>query len=60
MLESAENRDFEVLAVRNTGFWEVVETPYIIHGQLGRLLLLSGVKSHFPKIDNFSVFWEHF
>ena len=26
------NRDFNVMAVRNTGFWEVHETPYIIHG----------------------------
>ena len=26
--ELAENRDFQVLAARNTGFWEAVETPY--------------------------------
>ena len=28
----AEIRDFQVLAVRNTDFWEAVETLYIIHG----------------------------
>ena len=60
VLKSAKNRNFRVSGARNTGFWAAVETPYIIHGQLGRLLLLSGVKSHFPKIDNFSVFWGHF
>ena len=60
MLKSAETHDFQVLEVRNTGFWEAAETPYIIHGWLGRLLMLSEVKSHFPKIDNFLVFWRHF
>ena len=30
--ELAKNRDFHVLAVRNTGFQKVDETPYIIHG----------------------------
>ena len=60
VLKSAETHDFQVLELRNTGFWEAVETPYIIHGWLGRLLMLSGVKSHFLKIDNFLVFWRHF
>ena len=58
VLKSAETHDFQVLELRNTGFWEAVETPYIIHGWLGRLLMLSGVKSNFSKINIF--FLRHF
>ena len=39
-LKSAETHDFQALEVTNTGFWEAVETPDIIHGYLGRLLML--------------------
>ena len=28
----AKNRDFQVLAVRNTDFWRTDETPYILDG----------------------------
>ena len=32
VLKSAKTRYFQVLTARNTGFWEVDKTPYIIHG----------------------------
>ena len=35
--ELAENRDFQVLAVRNTGFWGTVETPISCGGSKGGL-----------------------
>ena len=59
-LISAKKRYIWAWGARNTDFWVVVKTPDIIHGSLGRLLMVFGVYSLFSKIGDFSVFGEHF
>ena len=60
LTQLAKIYDFRALGAGNTDFWTTVKTLYKIHGWLARLLMLSEVIWHFPKIADFRVFWWYF